>query len=107
FLGAIRRNCGSGRPDLAASCPAAAGLITIGFARGGVNPPERTDPMKKQRLFTPGPCEAPAEVLLELAKPIFHHRTDEFRELFKRVRADMKTLFQTDDDVVALTSSGT
>src|SRR4051812_5978236 len=63
--------------------------------------------MKKQRLFTPGPCAAPAEVLLELARPIFHHRTDEFRELFKRVRADLKELFRTDDDIIALTASGT
>jgi aspartate aminotransferase-like enzyme len=64
--------------------------------------------MKKSRLFTPGPCEAPAEVLLELAKPIFHHRTDEFRSLFRKVRADLKELFAlTDGEVIALTSSGT
>jgi aspartate aminotransferase-like enzyme len=63
--------------------------------------------MKKQRLFTPGPCAAPAEVLLELARPIFHHRTDEFRELFRRVRADLRQLFYADYEVCALTSSGT
>jgi len=63
--------------------------------------------MKKQRLFTPGPCSAPAEVLLELARPIFHHRTDEFRKLFRKVRADLKELFATDDEIIALTSSGT
>jgi aspartate aminotransferase-like enzyme len=63
--------------------------------------------MKKQRLFTPGPCAAPAEVLLELARPIFHHRTDEFRRLFGRVRADLKTLFHADHEIIALTSSGT
>lgn len=63
--------------------------------------------MRKSRLFTPGPCEVPPEVLLELAKPVFHHRTDEFRSLFKRVRSDLQELFGTDDDVIALTSSGT
>ena len=32
--------------------------------------------MIKQRLFTPGPTDVPPEVLIEMARPIFHHRTD-------------------------------
>ena len=38
--------------------------------------------MIKKRLFTPGPTDVPPEVLNEMAKPIFHHRTAQFREMF-------------------------
>ena len=29
----------------------------------------------KQRLLTPGPTPVPEETLLELAKPVFYHRS--------------------------------
>lgn len=35
--------------------------------------------MRKEYLMTPGPCPIPSEVGLELAKPIIHHRTDEYQ----------------------------
>ena len=46
--------------------------------------------MLKKRLFTPGPTEVPAEVLVEMARPIFHHRTPEFRSMFSDVTAGLK-----------------
>ena len=39
----------------------------------------------KQRLFSPGPTPVPEETLLELAKPIIHHRSPEFREILVEV----------------------
>ena len=42
-----------------------------------------------------------------MAQPIIHHRHPEFIELFRRVNANLKYLFQTDHDVFTLTSSGT
>ena len=33
--------------------------------------------MSKPRLMTPGPAPVPQDVLLELAQPVFHHRTDQ------------------------------
>ena len=42
--------------------------------------------MKKKKLFTPGPTEVPEEVLLEMAKPIIHHRTDEFKKIAEEVK---------------------
>jgi len=30
--------------------------------------------MRKHYLFAPGPTSVPPEVLLELAKPVLHHR---------------------------------
>ena len=61
----------------------------------------------KERLLTPGPVEVPPETLLELAKPVYHHRTSEFRKVLADVTADLKKVFQTEGDVFVLTASGT
>ena len=61
----------------------------------------------KERLLTPGPAEVPPETLVELAKPVFHHRTKEFRDILAEVTADLKYVFQTEADVFTFTSSGT
>ncbi len=63
--------------------------------------------MFKGRLFTPGPTPVPEEVMLAMAKPIIHHRHQEFIELLTRVNENLKYLFQTQQDVYILTSSGT
>lgn len=63
--------------------------------------------MVKERLMTPGPAEVPPETLLELAKPVFHHRTKEFRQILMAVTEDLKYIFQTTSDVFILTASGT
>ncbi|MFN8641932.1 MAG: alanine--glyoxylate aminotransferase family protein [Candidatus Binatia bacterium] len=42
-----------------------------------------------------------------MAQPIFHHRTPQFNALFAEVRARLRELFQTQQDVLVLSSSGT
>ncbi|HUT34772.1 MAG TPA: alanine--glyoxylate aminotransferase family protein [Planctomycetota bacterium] len=61
----------------------------------------------KERLMTPGPAEVPPETLLELAKPVFHHRTKEFRATLMAVTQGLKDIFRTKNDVFIFTSSGT
>jgi aspartate aminotransferase-like enzyme len=63
--------------------------------------------MPKPRLFTPGPTPVPEEALLELAKPVTYHRTPEQKQILAEVLEDLKYVFQTRNDVIALTSSGT
>ncbi len=63
--------------------------------------------MLKKRLFTPGPTSVPEEILLEMASPIMHHRTDEFKKIAESVLKDLKYIFQTENDVIILSSSGT
>ena len=63
--------------------------------------------MTKYRLLTPGPTQVPEDALLALARQIKHHRTDEFRRLFAEVLEGLKYAFQTENDVLVLTSSGT
>lgn len=63
--------------------------------------------MKKYYLMAPGPTPVPSNVLLAMAAPILHHRTPEYEALFLEVRAGLKRLFQTSQDVIPFTSSGT
>ncbi|MGH7165946.1 MAG: pyridoxal-phosphate-dependent aminotransferase family protein [Nitrospiraceae bacterium] len=63
--------------------------------------------MLKRYLLAPGPTPVPPEVLLAMAKPVIHHRAPEFAQLFGEVRADLKWLFQTRNDVLILAASGT
>ncbi|MDY6864212.1 MAG: alanine--glyoxylate aminotransferase family protein [Thermodesulfobacteriota bacterium] len=63
--------------------------------------------MKKTYLMTPGPTPVPPDVSLAMAAPIIHHRSTEYSEIFEEVRKDLKYLFQTENDVLIFTSSGT
>jgi aspartate aminotransferase-like enzyme len=63
--------------------------------------------MKKYQLMAPGPTPVPSQVLLAMAQPILHHRTPEYEALFIEVRAGLKRLFQTAQDVLPFASSGT
>ena len=49
----------------------------------------------------------PSEVLLAMARPIIHHRTPEYAELFREVRAGLERLTQTRQDVLTVACTGT
>ena len=61
----------------------------------------------KFRLLTPGPTPVPEETLLEMARPVFYHRSSEFRAILAEVLADLKEVFRTANHVLPLTASGT
>jgi len=63
--------------------------------------------MKKHYLLTPGPTPVPKEIQDEMAKPIIHHRTPQYREIFRAANESMKKIFKTRGEVVTFTSSGT
>ncbi len=63
--------------------------------------------LMKYRLFTPGPTSVPEATLLELAKPVHHHRTAEFRTMFNEVQTLLQYVFQTSKTVYTITGSGT
>ncbi len=63
--------------------------------------------MRKPRLMTPGPAPVPEDVLLELARPVIHHRSAEAKEVITEVSANLKEVFQTKNEVLILTASGT
>ncbi len=61
----------------------------------------------KKYLLAPGPTQVSPEVLLAMAQPLLHHRAPEFVEVLKRVKEDLKWLFQTQNDVLIIASTGT
>ncbi len=63
--------------------------------------------MEKKYLFSPGPTMLPPEVLLKMAEPVMHHREPEFEKIFAEIREGLKYLFQTKNEVLIFTSSGT
>jgi aspartate aminotransferase-like enzyme len=63
--------------------------------------------MLKKYLLAPGPTPVPETVLLEMARPIIHHRTSEFSALFDNVRKRLPEIFGTKEEVLMLAGSGT
>ena len=60
----------------------------------------------KRVLFTPGPTELPAEVLEAMARPIIHHRTDEYRGHFLETTRLLQEHLGTSQPVITLSCSG-
>src|SRR5260370_15874307 len=63
--------------------------------------------IKKQRLLTPGPTPLYPQALHAMMGYDIHHRTEDFRKLYLAVLADLKEVFGTSNDVLALVCSGT
>lgn len=58
-------------------------------------------------LMTPGPTMVPPSVLEVLGRQLIHHRTQDFRSIFKELNENLKYIFQTKHEVLTLSSSGT
>ena len=63
--------------------------------------------IKKQRLLTPGPTPLLPAALHAMMGSDIHHRTEDFRNLYKQVLTDLKAVLGTANDVLVLVSSGT
>jgi aspartate aminotransferase-like enzyme len=63
--------------------------------------------IRKTRLFTPGPTPLLPAAQFAMAAADIHHRTQEFRALYSKVLAQLKTFVGTANDVLLLASSGT
>src|SRR5579872_7319373 len=63
--------------------------------------------IKKQRLLTPGPTPLLPKALHAMMGSDIHHRTDDFRNIYRSVLADLKEVMGTSNDVLALVASGT
>src|SRR5213592_2452264 len=59
------------------------------------------------KFFVPGPTWVRPAILQEMARPMIGHRSAEFKELFRGINANLKTLFATKQDTFVVTSSGT
>ena len=62
--------------------------------------------IKKQRLLTPGPTPLYPKALQAMMGSDIHHRTEDFRNLYKTVLADLKEVMGTQNDILCLVASG-
>ncbi|HEX8172141.1 MAG TPA: alanine--glyoxylate aminotransferase family protein [Thermoanaerobaculia bacterium] len=65
---------------------------------------QATEPCK---FFVPGPTWVRPETLQEMTRPMIGHRSPEFRDLFRSINANLKTLFATTRSTFVVTASGT
>ena len=63
--------------------------------------------MRKIYLLTPGPTPLPPKVSEAMARPIIHHRTPQFQAILKEATEGLKYVYQTENNVFILASSGT
>jgi len=63
--------------------------------------------LRKSRIFTPGPTPLLPAAQFAMAAADIHHRTADFRALYTKVLADLKTFVGTQNDVILLAASGT
>lgn len=59
------------------------------------------------QLRIPGPTPCPPEVLAAMAWPMVNHRGAEYKKMLHDVTAKLKTVYQTQNDLLILTGSGT
>ncbi len=85
FHKVFHRFCGTRRGGLQALAHTVRGLQPVAGGRFV---------LKKQRLFTPGPTPLHPVVQEAMARPILHHRTDEFRAVFRDCAAGLKAFLK-------------
>jgi len=63
--------------------------------------------IRKQRLLTPGPTPLYPGALQAMMASDIHHRTEDFRNVYRAVLAGLKQVLGTSHDVLVFSSSGT
>jgi serine---pyruvate transaminase len=61
----------------------------------------------KRHLFTPGPTPVPPQVLAAMAEPIVHHRSPDYRPIFRSCLDRLTEVFKTAREPLMFTASGT
>jgi len=63
--------------------------------------------IRKQRLLTPGPTPLYPPALHAMMASDLHHRTEDFRKVYRSALADLKEVMGTSNDVLMFAASGT
>jgi aspartate aminotransferase-like enzyme len=62
---------------------------------------------KPEIIMAPGPTPVPPEVYIAQGSPLVYHRGPGYGDLLREVTEGLKTIYQTRNDVLVFTSSGT
>ncbi|MGB9959017.1 MAG: pyridoxal-phosphate-dependent aminotransferase family protein [Candidatus Bathyarchaeales archaeon] len=63
--------------------------------------------IERRLVMLPGPTNVPDSVMNAMLQPMINHRGADFHALYSEIEANLKYVFQTQNDVFILTSSGT
>lgn len=63
--------------------------------------------MTRTSLHTPGPVNVPPQVVEAMGRPMPHHRTETFQKIVEGANAKLQRVFQTNEPVMTLATSGT
>ncbi|MEM1566288.1 MAG: alanine--glyoxylate aminotransferase family protein [Candidatus Bathyarchaeia archaeon] len=63
--------------------------------------------IERKLVMLPGPTNVPDRVMFAMLQPMINHRGADFHALYSEIEANLKYVFQTDNDVFILSSSGT
>jgi aspartate aminotransferase-like enzyme len=63
--------------------------------------------IRKQRLLTPGPTPLYPPALHAMMASDIHHRTEDFRKIYRSCLADLKEVLGTSHDLLMFAASGT
>jgi len=63
--------------------------------------------VRKQRLLTPGPTPLYPPALHAMMASDIHHRTEDFRKVYRQALTDLKDVMGTSNDVLCFAASGT
>src|SRR5512147_314837 len=63
--------------------------------------------IRKQRLLTPGPTPLYPRALHAMMASDIHHRTEDFRNVYRTALKDLKEVLGTANDLLMFSSSGT
>ena len=66
----------------------------------------KANPFLKQYLMTAGPTPVPPAVSQAMAAPMLYHRAPAFVEVYERVLGKLPGVFQTSNDVLTFSASG-
>ncbi len=62
---------------------------------------------ERRLIMLPGPTNVPDRIMRAMMKPMINHRGPEFAALLSSISEGLKYVFQTQEEVFVLTSSGT
>jgi aspartate aminotransferase-like enzyme len=57
--------------------------------------------------MVPGPTNVPDRVMQAMMTPMINHRGAEFHDLYRRIQSNAQKVFQTTDEIVVISGSGT
>lgn len=64
-------------------------------------------PDLRKLVMIPGPTNVPERVMQAMMTPMINHRSPEFHDLYKRIQTNAQKVFQTNDEIIVLSGSGT